>query len=207
MKQWLIVLTMLLLFVAPIFAQEEDEESDKEYDEDAGKAGELVGKLGVGFNAQTIGLWRGGENAFTPYSAGVSVRYYFTNLIGIEGSVGFGWYELDVEKRQGGEGTADVNYSAISLEPKVLFNFLSEKQACVYGFGGLGLIHYEAEDDSDTGIRLSAGAGVQWFFYGLPNLGFSAEFGLTYETIGDLQFFGTFGGMLTSFGIHYYFAL
>lgn len=209
MKRWLIALVAILVLAANVVAKEKADEEDKE---DSGKASELVGKLGIGFNAQTIGLWIGSENAFFPYSAGISVRYYFTDMIGFEGSLGFGWYEFDTESnRRGGEESEDVSYSAISLEPKILFNFLSEEQACLYAFGGLGFVHYrvdyDGEDDTETGIRLSIGAGAQWFFEGLPNLGFSAEFGVMYEAIEDVQFFGTFGGMLTSFGIHYYFSL
>jgi len=205
MKRWLVALLALMLIAIPAFALG-DEEDEETQNAGTGKAHDLVGKLGVGFNAQTIGLWFSTENAFTPYSAGVSVRYYFTDLLGMEASLGFGYYSMDVAKRQGDQN-GNVDYSAMSLEPKVLFNFLSEEQSVLYAFGGLGLMQYKANDDTETGIRVSAGAGIQWFFSGLPNLGFSAEFGAMYQTMDDITFFGTFGGMLASFGLHYYFAL
>ena len=122
--------------------------------------------------------------------------------------------------REGGVAAETVlikgsTHSAMLAEPKVLVNFLSEEQAVLYGFGALGLLRYKYPEsvsrgdvnyDTDTGVRLSGGVGVHWFFQGLPNLGFSAEFGGMYETLGDDQFLGTFGGMLTNFGIHYYFS-
>jgi len=205
-----IVLLALLLVASPALAQLEDE-GDEYGDEEthaASKADDLTGKLGVGFNSQAVGLWLWGEGAYVPYSAAISVRYYFIDMVGIDFSLGFGWFETEVD----GE---DVKYSAMLAEPKVLVNFLSEEQAVLYGFGALGLLRYkypesvsrgDVDYDTDTGVRLSGGVGVHWFFQGLPNLGFSAEFGGMYETLGDDQFLGTFGGMLTNFGIHYYFS-
>ena len=58
---------------------------------------------------------------------------------------------------------------------------------------------------TETAKWLSVGIGIEYFFSGLPNLGFSTEVGLTMMDYDDDNSFGTTADSFVGAGIHYYF--
>ena len=148
----------------------------------ASKAGSGEEKLGLGYNAQN------GLNA-------ISMRYWQKGDWGVEGMVGYNnTYDNNVQTLIGG---------------KFLKPIKTEENLTVYGFGSLALLTVSAGGTSNNGTVLSGGLGVEFFFAGLPNLGFGAELGLT-DIEGNCFPIGTKGYALTSsflqsVGVRYYF--
>lgn len=144
-------------------------------------AKDLRGKLGVGFNSQ---LTAGGISS-------ISAKYWMSEDIAFQGIFGFAssdhWEELD-------------------MAGKVLFKIRDERNLHVDAFGALGLIRYDPDPgDSDTGLAIAGGLSIEYFFSGLPNLGFSSEIGLEFSDIDDNTTFKTMSGTFITAGIHYYF--
>jgi hypothetical protein len=191
---------------------------------------DMSGRFGVGFNTQ-IGLARtdtlmGADTGIGVTTAvtstmldmsALSVKYHVSPLASIAVLLGFGYGSVDPE---GGDN--EVTYSNIGLGAKLFYNFRQEKQMNLYGGGGFMFVRtgFESQaDDSDGslwGIKIPIFAGAEFFFNGLPNLGFSLETGLEFligggsvdvgnQTVDTSIFnFGTFGGLFDA-GIHYYF--
>jgi len=147
----------------------------------AGVAKDLRGQLGLGFNSQ---LSPGGMDS-------ISGKYWLNNELGFQGILGF---------------TMSDNVDEYDLGGKVMFKIKDEENMYVAGIGGLGLAHVNPDaGDSDTGWWASIGAGLEYFFSGLPNLGFSTELGLYISDYNDNTSFGTAADTFVSAGIHYYF--
>jgi hypothetical protein len=149
-------------------------------------AKDLSGLVGVGFT-----------NAFSGASGltSVSARYWVDKQLGIEGLVGF----ESVNRERG----ADLNRQVFAA--RLLLNFVQEDNLHLYGGAGLALLREEFDDDSDSGLGLDLFVGAEFFFQGLPNLGFSSEVGLEISDDGNTTFVGTHGGSFATFGIRYYF--
>ncbi|MCG6911639.1 MAG: hypothetical protein LJE94_16155 [Deltaproteobacteria bacterium] len=144
-------------------------------------AKDLKGQVGVGFNSQ---LSEGGMDS-------ISAKYWLNNDLGFQGIFGFTFSD-DVDE--------------VDLGGKVLYKLIDEKNMYVAGIGGIGISHVNPDKgDDDTGWWLSGGVGVEYFFSGLPNLGFSTEIGLVFSDYRDNSSFNTAGDTAISAGIHYYF--
>ncbi len=144
-------------------------------------AKDLKGKVGLGFNSQLS------ENGMDS----VSAKYWLNNDLGFQGIFGFTFSD-DVDE--------------LDLGGKVLYKLIDEDNMYVAGIGGLGMSRVDPDQgDSDTGWWLSGGVGLEYFFSGLPNLGFSAELGLVFSDYGDNSSFNTSADTAVSAGIHYYF--
>ncbi len=59
--------------------------------------------------------------------------------------------------------------------------------------------------NADTANWINVGIGIEYFFSGLPNLGFSTEVGLTFMDNDNNDSFGTTADSFVGAGIHYYF--
>ena len=151
------------------------------------EAKDLAKRIGLGYNSQieTIGV-----DYFQ--LAGPSVKYGITPDVGIQGIFGFSSYSNGVE------------FSVFVLGGKFFYNIVKEENMNFYAGGGLGILNVSNAVD-ETGIVVCGYVGEEFFFSGLPNLGFSAEMGLVIESMDDLgSYVGTYGGFL-DIGIHYYF--
>ncbi len=138
--------------------------------------------VGIGFNSQfsNVGL------------NGISLRYWLSDALGIEGVLGFSFGD-------------NVRY--FDLGGKILGVLRSEQNLTLYGFGLLGMENREIKiagtTDSDTNIFIGGGLGAEFFLQGIPNLGFGTELGLIYN--GWTEDFGTFASWMPSVGVRYYF--
>jgi len=139
-------------------------------------------RLGIGFNSQ---LSLVGVNT-------ISVRYW-QDMIGFDGMLGF--------------SLGDPN-KYFDLGGKVLFAIKKEQNMKLYGFGLLGIENASrnpvtGEDKSDTSVTFAGGLGAEFFLQGLPNLGFSTELGVGYNSTSKI--FGTVGNWIPNAGVRYYF--
>lgn len=144
-------------------------------------AKDLKGQVGVGFNSQ---LSQEGMDS-------LSAKYWLNNDLGFQGIFGF---------------TFSDNYDEIDMGGKVMYKLIDEKNMYVAGIGGLGISHVDPDrGDDDTGWWLSGGVGLEYFFSGLPNLGFSTEVSIVFSDYRDNSSFNTSADTAVSAGIHYYF--
>lgn len=149
----------------------------------AAAAKDLKGNLGLGFNSQ---LSPGGVDA-------ISAKYWINNELCVQGLLGFKYTDEADEMDIGG---------------KVHFKIKDEENLHVDVMAGLGFAYVNPEmGSSDTATWLSGGMGIEYFFSGLPNLGFSAEIGLSIMDYDDSTSFGTTADTFVGAGIHYYFDL
>ena len=158
----------------------------------------LAGRIGLGFNAQIDAVASAGAGLGSLTAQSISVKYWINDAIGIQLLTGFGVFHVE-----------DLNRYRMNAAGKFLYNLIQEQNLNFYLGGGLGLIvegwSGDGDADSDLGIALFGGAGFEWFFQGLPNLGFDAEVGLQYAYLDETSSFGSYGGAFAIFGIHYYF--
>lgn len=186
---------------------------------------DMSGRLGAGVNWET-------EASFSSYPADVaitdvaitslSIKYHTSPKLSIAGLLGFSYDSFDPEQGKG------ESASAIGIGGKFFYNIREEKQMNLYIGGGLMIlrsagIDYSPDPQAGTGsvsilvFKIPGYLGSEFFFSGLPNLGFSVETGIeiiigsrTFEPdVGDesstgLFKFGTAGGIFSA-GIHYYF--
>jgi len=147
----------------------------------SGLAKDLKGNLGVGFNSQ-----------FSPHDVdAISGKYWFNNELAVQGILGFNYSDTVDELDLGG---------------KVYFKIQDEENLHVDVIAGLGLTRVDPDKGStETGTWVNAGIGIEYFFNGLPNLGFSTEVGLTLRDYDDDTSFGTTADSFVGAGIHYYF--
>ena len=124
-------------------------------------AKDLKGKVGLGFNSQ---LSQRGMDS-------ISAKYWLKNDLGFQGIFGF---------------TFSDDYDEVNLGGKVMYKLVDEENMYVAGVGGLGFARVDPDvGDDDTGWWLSGGLGMEYFFSGLPNLGFSAELSLVFSDYYD----------------------
>jgi len=144
-------------------------------------AKDLKGQIGLGFNSQ-LSEW--GMDS-------VSAKYWLNNDLGFQGIFGF---------------TFSDEADEIDFGGKVMYKLIDEQNMYVAGIGGLGLSRWDPDNgDSDTGWWLSGGVGLEYFFNGLPNLGFSTEVSIVFSDYRDNSSFNTAADTAVSAGIHYYF--
>ena len=144
-------------------------------------AKDLKGNLGVGFNSQ-----------ISPFDVdAISVKYWINNELAVQGLLGFNYSDSQDE---------------IDAGAKVYFKIKDEENLHVDAIGGLGFARVDPDQgDTETATWVNFGVGIEYFFSGLPNLGFSTEVGLTIMDYDDDTSFGTTADSFIGAGIHYYF--
>jgi hypothetical protein len=85
---------------------------------------------------------------------------------------------------------------------RVLLPIIAEDNLNLYVPVGGGYVRFH---DEAQGARVGAGLGVEFFFFGLENLGFSAELGLNLDIVGGGIDLATTSGTVAQVGAHYYF--
>jgi hypothetical protein len=141
----------------------------------------MLGLFGIGFNSQ---LSPRGTNS-------ISVKYWAGSRLCLQGMLGFQLADDVDEFNVGGKG---------------LYVIKTEQNMHVYAGGGLGIAHIDPDQgDSDTAFSISGVLGVEYFFSGLPNLGFSTELGLMFRDYDNSDSVGTGADIFSTAGIHYYF--
>ncbi len=88
---------------------------------------------------------------------------------------------------------------------RMLFTFIAEDNLNVYAGGGAG---YAGFSDATNAVRVQPVMGVEFFLFGLENLGFSGEFGVNVDigvgATSGLDVSST-AGSFGAVGVHYYF--
>ncbi|MCO4771895.1 MAG: hypothetical protein KDA24_17825 [Deltaproteobacteria bacterium] len=145
------------------------------------EARDLRGKLGIGFN-----------NNFSSLTS-LSVKYGIptnkeTVNLQVQATVGFAFLK-DQDDRFFAGG-------------RILIPILAEDNLNLYTAIGAGYVRFH---DAKQGVRASAVVGVEFFLFGLENLGLSAEFGLNLDAGNQILDVQTTGGTAASVGVHYYF--
>lgn len=144
-------------------------------------AKDLKGNLGIGFNSQ-----------FSPQDVdSLSGKYWINNELAVQGLLGFNYSNASDELDMGG---------------KVYFKIKDEENLHVDAIAGLGFARVDPDKGSaETATWINVGIGIEYFFSGLPNLGFSTEVGFTIMDYDDDTSFGTTADSFVGAGIHYYF--
>jgi hypothetical protein len=144
-------------------------------------AKDLLGLIGVGFNSQ-----------LSPRDiTSISIKYWAGSKLCLQGMLGF-------------QLTDDVD--EFDIGGKALYVIKSEQNMNVYAGGGLGIANIDQDaGGSDTAFSLSGVLGVEYFFSGLPNLGFSTELGLMFLDYDNEDSVGSDADTFLTAGIHYYF--
>ena len=145
------------------------------------EARDLRGKLGIGFN-----------NNFSSLTS-ISVKYGIptnkeTLNLQVQAIVGFAFLK-DQDDRFFAGG-------------RILVPILAEDNLNLYTAVGAGYVRFH---DAKQGVRASAVVGVEFFLFGLENLGLSAEFGLNLDVGNQILDVQTTGGTAAAVGVHYYF--
>ena len=144
-------------------------------------AKDLKGNLGIGYNAQ-----------FSPEDLeSLSGKYWFNNEIAVQGLLGFNFSDSSDDLDLGG---------------KLYFKIKDEENLHVDAIAGLGYSRVDPDKgNTKNGVWINVGVGIEYFFSGLPHLGFSTEVGLTFTDYDDDDSFGTTADSFVGAGIHYYF--
>jgi len=144
-------------------------------------AKDLKGRVGLGFNSQ---LSPNGINS-------VSLKIWTTSDICIQPILGFQFTDLVNE---------------IDIGGKLLYKIKDEKSINVYAGGGIGIAIVDPDlGDSETAFSIGGILGVEYFFSGLPNLGFSSEIEFGVSDYVDNTTIGLEADTFLTAGIHYYF--
>jgi hypothetical protein len=85
---------------------------------------------------------------------------------------------------------------------RLILPILAEDNLNLYGAVGGGYVRFH---DNLSAARVQAVLGVEFFFFGLENLGVSAEFGLNLDVAPGRLDFTTTSGTSAAVGVHYYF--
>ncbi len=144
-------------------------------------AKDLKGNLGIGYNSQ-----------FSPQDVdSLSGKYWINNELAVQGLVGFNFSDSSDDLDLGG---------------KLYFKIKDEKNLHVDAIAGLGFSRVDPDNgNTKTGTWINAGIGIEYFFSGLPNLGFSTEVGFTFMDYDNDDSFATTADSFVGAGIHYYF--
>jgi hypothetical protein len=153
----------------------------------AAQAKDLADRWGVGF---TQGL-----ASTDPGHTSLSVRYWLDSQVALEGRTGFSFSKRD-------NAPDDRSFS---VGGRFLIKAVEEDNLHLYGGAGLSLLTERRDGNSDQGVGAEVFGGAEFFFQGLPHLGFSTEVGLVLEEMGDRTDFRTDGGGFINLGIRYYF--
>ncbi len=95
--------------------------------------------------------------------------------------------------------SVDETGQSITAGARLLYGLVAEDNMNMYAAAGVGWV----SSGSDMGLLVQPGFSVQFFLFGLENLGFSADFGVSIDL-------GTTSGMTTfaaapGLGLHYFF--
>jgi len=144
-------------------------------------AKDLKGNMGIGFNSQ-----------FSPEDVdSLSGKYWINNELAVQGLFGFNFSDSSDDLDIGG---------------KVYFKIKDEENLHVDVIAGVGFNRVDPDKGNiKTGTWINMGVGLEYFFSGLPNLGFSTEVGLTFTDYDNDDSFGTTADSFIGAGIHYYF--
>ncbi len=98
-----------------------------------------------------------------------------------------------------GVSLLDDTDDALFAGGRLLYGVVAEDDMNVYAIAGAGFFTNGAR----SGLRLQPALGCEFFLFGLENLGFSLEWGLTIDMAGgrDLYTVGSGAGL----GVHYWF--
>jgi len=144
-------------------------------------AKDLKGDLGVGFNSQIS----------TEDVDALSVKYWINNELAVQGLFGFNFSDASDNLDIGG---------------KVYFKIKDEENLHLDAIAGVGFFRVNPDKgNAETGTWINVGVGLEYFFSGLPNLGFSTEVGVTFTDYDGNNSFGTSADSFIGAGIHYYF--
>ena len=144
-------------------------------------AKDLKGNLGVGFTSQ-----------LSPQEVeSISAKYWINNELCVQGVLGFRYTD---------------NADEMDIGGKMYFKVKDEENLHVDAIAGVGFAYVDPDQgSSDTATWLKAGLGIEYFFSGLPNLGFSTEVGLAIMDDDNNTSVGTTADTFIGAGIHYYF--
>lgn len=143
------------------------------------QAKDLSNRLGIGF-----------KNQFGANIPGIAVQYYPGPQLAVSAVVG-----VDTEED-------NSKFGAMVKLHRVVFQ---EDNLNFYLGAGAGLLSNEINGDNQSGFELLAFGGVEFFFAGLENLGFSMEFGPAITSLSSNVRFRTFGDSPLRAGMTFYF--
>ncbi len=146
----------------------------------AAMAKDLRNRVGVGFNNQF------------GHASSISARY------------GLPWNDdainLQIELLAGVDIDGDAaTTDAVSAGGRLLYALVAEDNMNLYAAAGLGWVSY----DGVSAVRLQPGLSAQFFLFGLENLGFSADWGISID-LGKPTGIASFTSA-PGMGLHYYF--
>lgn len=126
-----------------------------------------------------------------------SIKYWLNNSDAVDMQIGYA-------------GTADDGTKLeeiFHLEMRFSRVMIQEGNHDIYYGGGLGFISVTDEESKtdDTGLSFQAMLGIEFFFINYPNLGISAELGVTNQTVGDRKSIGLFSSGFPTMAARYYF--
>lgn len=154
-------------------------------------AKDLTDRWGLGF---TEGL-----ASTSPGHTSLSVRYWMDSQLGLEAHSGFSYNKPENQSSE----------RSFSLGARFLIKVVEEENLHAYGGAGLTLLSEKYNtgtgSNSDIGVGAEVLGGLEFFFQGLPHLGFGTEVGLVLEQMGDRTSFRSDGGSFVRVGIRYYF--
>lgn len=148
--------------------------------ETAAPARDMQGRLGLGTNAEFANTYASGFRV-----PAVSVKYGLSRDLALEGVIGF----------------ATINPSNSITAIKLFKNLFYETNLNFYATAGVGLLNA----NSQAGIELLGGFGVEFFIPGLESLGLSMETGVTFDNGSGSYALKTLGVSFLDAGIHFYF--
>lgn len=147
-------------------------------------AKDLGGRMGIGFSDLSL--------TSTETNPAISFKIGFTEYMTLGVSVG-----LDTQK----------NDNKLTAGAKLFRNAFLEENCNFYVGAGVFVNTQKTpatNNENKTGFIVTGFIGAEFFFQGLPNLGFSFETGISLDTIGSVRF-RTAGNSFVTSGIHYYF--
>jgi hypothetical protein len=143
------------------------------------EAKDLSNRLGIGY-----------KNQFGIDLPGIALQYYPGPQLAVSAVVG-----VDTEEN-------NSKFGAMVKLHRVVFQ---EDNLNFYLGAGAGLLSNEIAGKNESGFELLAFGGVEFFFAGLENLGFSMEFGPAITSLSSNVRFRTFGDSPLRAGITFYF--
>jgi len=147
----------------------------------AAQAKDLAARLGVGYTNQF------GLDQDLP---SVALRYFPNQEYGIMGAFG-----VDTTK----------DNSRFGAQFKIMKLIFKEDNLNFYTAAAAGIVSRELEGKTNSGFDLSGVVGVEFFFPGLENLGFSMEAGVGVTSVSSEVRFRTIGDHPLRAGIFFYF--
>ncbi len=186
------------------------------------EAKDLSKRIGIGFTTQAGQILRPVlliEDEEIPGLPSISAKYGFSETFALGGFLGYRSGTVNPP------GAGDIGVSMFAFGVKGYYNAIREDNINIYTGGGI--VYSSGKEDNgirevDTkisGTEFLIFGGSEFFFQGIPNLGFSLELGLDVLISGEIKVeegeadpvktklsgFGTYGDIFGAIGIHYYF--